>query len=151
MPAKSKSKKTTVQTKKPNKIKEKVAPSTPAKFLVNWLEDASLEVLTPATTFAAGERQLEFAVRANHATAQQGDSVKLTLLLRAHIHVANQTIVISEIRHSAIINTLPSDYIMAQLFAELYPHARQSLANLLALFGHNPPLPDKLEASATKA
>lgn len=151
MAAKSKPAKSSKNTQKSNKINSKDSVNTAPEMLVNWLEDASLEVFRPASAYAVGERQLEFAVRANHATSQQGDSIKITLLLRAHIHAANQTLALAEISHSAIINMLPQDHILAESFAQLYPTARQSLANLLALSGHNPPLPDKLEASATKA
>ncbi|NBX86296.1 MAG: hypothetical protein EBQ80_03515 [Proteobacteria bacterium] len=155
MPAKAKPAKKPQPTKNTSKINPKKPTAAPAKTPFNplamWLEDASLEVLRPASSYAVGERQLEFAVRANHATAQQGDNIKLTLLLRAHIHASNQTLAIAEISHSAIIKTLLNNHNLAESFAALYPTARQSLANLLALSGHNPPLPEALEANATKA
>lgn len=110
-------------------------------FLAHWLQDVSLEVSQPMGTFAPGERQLDFSIRAREVSLPQPNHLRCELRLRAHIFIPAGTVALAEISYAAVVEN-PQD--MRAILSSLYTPARDALAGALRMAGHEPPLPTTL-------
>lgn len=131
---------------KPSKTPKK-ALSTPSGVLAHWLQDVSLEVVQPLSSYAPGERELELSVRANQVNIAHPTHSKLELRLRAHIVTPEGPLVLAEILYAGVIDKTRTDQDVGLLFEELYQPAKQSMEGVLALSGHTPPLPEALQSN----
>lgn len=137
-------------SKKPVKTISKTGETSGSAILAHWLHDVSLESGGPVRVFAPGDRQLDLMMSANHATISQTGHVRLELRLRAHIHTAEGTLAVAEIKYAAVVEKLHHESELPPLLAEIYPFARDSLNGVLQLAGHHAPLPDTLEIEKIK-
>jgi hypothetical protein len=126
--------------KKPLKPTQKAENVTPK----GWLSDVSLESFGPARAHQPGERELKFAVRGISAHMPQQKMLRLDLILAAHIVTADNPVALAEICYSSIVEKTQKDVSQQQIIDLLYPEARQSLADALALLGHYPPFPTSI-------
>lgn len=128
-----------------SKSKAKAKSTESSMLLAHWLQDASLENLAPQQAFAEGERQLELSIRANQTTLQHPQHTKLELRLRAHIHVQGQPFAMAEVRYASVVVKSHAENQSSAILMEMFPFARSTLADLLKMAGHEPPLPERLE------
>lgn len=133
-------------------VKAKPAKASKAKSLLigHWLQDASLENFSPIQSFAPGERQVDLTIRAHQISLSHPSHHRLDMRLRAHILVQDAILVLAETRYAAIVDKSQTAAGVEPILMEMYPFARQALANTLQLAGHEPPLPEVLDLSKTK-
>jgi hypothetical protein len=132
------------QAKKHSKIKEKQDSASASESDIWQLItpiDASLEFRPPLRPLAPGERSLEFAVQANHATLPQGGGTQVDLRLRAEILLPEGPMGLAEIHYLGVANLPNTPENVSLLHSQLYPIARAGLQTLLQLAGQVPPLP----------
>jgi hypothetical protein len=134
-----------------SKLQQSIKTEKPIKsksLVWGWhtLVDASLENRPLLRAPIAGERSLDFTAQGHYTALPQGGGVQVTMRLRAQISVQDGILTLAEMHYAGVAelpNTVaPTD----MLLAELYPHARASLLQVLSLAGHEPPLPATYEA-----
>ena len=125
-------------------IANQEGPAKAAPASSEWLQDASLEVPVPGNAnFLPGERELEFSVGLRQ---QDMDGlVRSELRGRALVHAKGEVLVVVE---ASYVSVAPQKGLRADLPQHLYQQLRSSMENLLAITGHNPPLPPSLEKVA---
>lgn len=115
--------------------------------IIHWLQDVSLEVPVPASQLNVGKgrREMEFSAAAKEFDLPMPDQVKLELRLRVRIHAEGGTLAMADLCYAGVFPK-PSKAEEAQkALAQLYVYAQPCLANLLAMGGHTPPLPESLK------
>lgn len=135
---------TSMKTKKLTKTKEKHKSSLNSDADIWQLItpiDASLEFRPPLRPLQAGERSLELAVQANHATLPQGGGTQVDLRLRAEILLPEGPMGLAEIHYLGVANLPNTPDNVTLLHGQLYPIVRAGLQTLLRLAGQEPPLP----------
>ncbi len=113
--------------------------------VAGWLQDVSLEAPVPSSALQLkpGERELEFSV----AMRKQGAAPQALAELRARVlvHARGSVLALAEASYMAPIAKGEDE---AALVQAMYQPLRQALQSILALAGHTPPLPEKLEQTA---
>jgi hypothetical protein len=150
MPTVKSKSKPTIKKSKPAKSKPAKAFKAKTQLIAHWLQDTSLENFSPIQSFAPGERQVDLTIRAHQIPLSHPSHHRLDMRLRAHILVQDAVLVLAETRYAAIVDKSQTAAGVDSILTEMYPFARQALADTLHLAGHEPPLPEVLDLSKTK-
>jgi preprotein translocase subunit SecB len=141
--AKSSSKRVSKKEPAPKVVK---TPDNP--FLVHWVRDASLEApQSPLALPGPGERELEFSATARHFSHPDHPELEIELRLRSHITHAGQSLLLADLAYAGIVNIEQLDQNIAASVSALYQLAKPVMQQMLAVSGHQAPLPEKLEAA----
>lgn len=129
-------------------LKKAINQNKSNQLIWGWhtLVDASIENRPLLRAPIAGERSLDFTAQGHYAPLPQGGGVQVTMRLRAQISVSDGILTLAETHYAGVAELPDSVAPTDVLLAELYPHARASLLQVLNLAGHEPPLPATYEA-----
>jgi hypothetical protein len=106
-----------------------------------WLQDVSIEAPVPGTLeFEPGQRHLDFSVGMRQLRDQ--GHIRSELRARATVHAENVVLLVIE---ASYVNIAPEGETRADLPEYLYLQLKPQLEKLLAVTGHNPPLPASLD------
>jgi hypothetical protein len=112
---------------------------------LHWLQDTSVEApLPPLAQSEVGQRELSFTASVKQVALPHDTDVKLEMWLRIHVQLPQYTILMSEICYAGVVEKTTAAANEAAVIEELYQYARPQVEGLLAVFGHNPPLPPSL-------
>ena len=128
-----------------------MAKTTLPKLTEHFLRDFSLEISRPPLVNPQkGEQELQFTVSMHYAPGKNAGDFEVLLASRLVIWHAptRQPLVVTDHAYSGLFHgeKVPQNPLLGPDLAEkLYPMARDSFMQHLALVGHKPPLPNSVD------